>query len=210
MQTATKEQISEWLSDKTHDNMMKIITQYHYFVKGKVGKLCRLYNCINNYEDFMQDAQIPLIKTYWDYDKSKGADFTTILSIRIEGYIQQMFNDNYKLIATTKHLHKNKSITNMSILMNDYYNIYDDFVMNKAEDYKDKHSVVSIRQSLKKILTPRQYLIIALSWGFGGRVKQSKESVAKILSSNRKAITKELEVINNKIMMNKNLFKGEI
>ena len=209
--TGTKEQISEWLSDKNEDNLKKIVSQYDKFLKSVVYKICSNYNCQSNYNDFMQEAYIPLIKTYWDYDKDKGADFTTILKIRIEGYIQQMYNSNYKLISTPKNVFKEKKIDNISILLNDYYDIDNPDIQNSMYyKYDDECKSSNIRNILKEILTPKDFYIISKNCGFFGQKKQSATKIAEHFGVSRKTMEKNINQIKSIIAQNKNKFKGEI
>ena len=210
METATKEQISEWLSDKNEDNMMNIIKQYDRFVKSIVSKICRTYNCYENYNDFIQEAHIPLIKTYWDYDKDKGADFTTILKIRIEGYIQQMYNENYRLVAVPKSAFIKKSVDNISILYNEYYDINSPSIRSIPTKYKDECVSNTIRKKLKLILTPKQYYIIANNNGFDNKIKLSATKIGEHLGLCRKTVEAEIFKIKNIIAQNKNIFKGDL
>lgn len=207
---ATKEQISDWLSDKNDDNLKKIITQYEPFVKGVVSKICRNYGCYDNYNDFMQEAHIPLLKTYWDYDKSRGADFTTILKIRIEGYIQQMYNQNYRLVSIPKNAFKEKSVDNVSILLNDYYEISNPEVQNLYYNHDTECKANDIRDILKSILSPRQFLIISKHSGFFGQQKQSATKIAEYFGLSRKTMERDIIKIKDIIAQNKNKFKGEI
>ena len=207
---ATKEQISDWLSDKNENNLKKIMTQYEPFVKSVVSKICRNYGCYGNYEDFLQEAYIPLLKTYWDYDQSRGADFTTILKIRIEGYIQQMYNQNYRLVSVPKHAFKEKSVDNVSILLNDYYDISSPEVQNLYYKYDIECKADTIRDILKSILSPRQFLIISKHSGFFGQQKQSATKIAEYFGLSRKTMERDIIKIKDIIAQNKNKFKGEI
>ena len=210
METVTKEQISEWLSDKNEDNMKNIIKQYDRFVKATVSRICRNYNCYNNYNDFLQEAYIPLLKTYWDYDKSKGADFTTILRIRIEGYIQQMYNENYRLVAVPKSAFIKKSVNNLSFLFNEYYDIQSPTVKNIAVNYDNECISSTIREKLKTILSPRQYYIISKNNGFDNQIKMSATKIGEVLGSSRKTIEAEIVKIKEIIAQNKNIFEGDL
>lgn len=206
----TKEQISDWLSDKNEDNLKKIISQYENFVKGVVSKICRNYGCYDNYEDFLQEAYMPLLKTYWDYDKSRGADFTTILKIRIEGYIQQMYNQHYRLVSIPKHAFKEKSVDSVSILLNDYYDISSPEVQNLYYKHDTECKADDIRDILKSILSPRQFLIISKHSGFFEQRKQSATKIAEYFGLSRKTMEKNIIEIKHIIAQNKNKFKGEI
>jgi len=208
-----KEKVKAWLENKNDENLNNIILQYHYFVKGIVGKLIKQYNCPELFDDFMQDAQIPLIKTYWDYDFNKKADFTTILKIRIEGYIQQMYNDNYRTIAVPKHAFKEKKIKSMSILMNDYIDI-DEF--SKEENIKndlsyeiDYDETNEIQKILKTFLSDKQFFIISNAYGFNMKKKKSATKIGKYFNCTRQPIEKEIKKIEQLIAENKSKFIGE-
>lgn len=216
---ATKEEVLKWIEDKSEENLEKIILQYHFFIKGIVGRLCKQYGDMNLYKDFIQEAQIPLIKTYWDFDTTKEADFTTILKIRIEGYIQQMYNDNYRTVATPKHAFKEKKITSMSILMNDYIDIneYEEAISDsdigiKTDDlsyeveYDDTNE---IQQILKTFLSDKQFFIISHSYGFNMKKKKSSTEISKYFNCTRQPIEREIKKIEQLIAENKNKFMGE-
>lgn len=204
-----KEKVKEWLENKNDENLNNIILQYHYFVKGIVGKLMKQYNRPELFDDFMQDAQIPLIKTYWDYDFNKKADFTTILKIRIEGYIQQMYNDNYRTIAVPKHAFKEKKIKSISILMNDYINIEEENIKNDLSYEIDYDETNEVQKILKTFLSDKQFFIISNVYGFNMKKKKSATEISKYLNCSRQQIEKEIKKIKQLIAENKTKFIGE-
>lgn len=204
-----KEKVKEWLENKNNENLNNIILQYHYFVKWIVGKLIKKYNCPELFDDFMQDAQIPLIKTYWDYDFDKKADFTTILKIRIEGYIQQMYNNNYRTIAVPKHAFKEKKIKSISILMNDYIDIEEENIKNDLSYEIDYDKTNEIQKILKTFLSDKQFFIISNAYGFNMKKKKSATEIGKYLNCSRQQIEKEIKKIKQLIAENKSKFIGE-
>ena len=205
-----KDKVKLWLTEKNEENLNNIILQYHYFVKSIVGKLIKNYNNKNLFDDFLQDAQIPLIKTYWDYDVNKGADFTTILKIRIEGYIQQMYNDNYRVIATPKHAFKEKKIKSMSILNNDYLDINDKSLNHHSYLYEiNDDSTNDINRIMKKILPERKYFILSEHYGFNMKTKKSLKQLSETLKCSVYFIKQEIEEAKQLIAENKNKFMEE-
>lgn len=209
----TKEEVKEMIKNKSEENLEKVIINYHFYLKNVVSKICRKYNNLNLYDDFMQEAEIPLIKTYWDYDESKHADFTTILKIRIEGYIQQMYNDNYRTVAVPKHAFKDKKIQSMSILMNDFIDIdtyaengntldisYDICVDNTNE----------IHKIFKTFLSDKQFFILYHCKGFDMQKPKTTTEVGQYFNCTRQPIERELKKIEQLIAENKNKFTGVI
>ena len=114
---------------------------------------------------------------------------------------------------------KEKKITSMSILMNDYINIdnYNDSMNEKdigvltdnlsyEVDYDETNE---IQQILKTFLSEKQFFIISHSYGFNMKKKKSATEISKYFNCNRQTIEKEIKAIEQLIADNKIKFIGE-
>lgn len=166
-----------------------------------VAHVCKKYNGSAEADDLLSVGSIGLIKGIDSYKKDKGSQLSTYVSRCIENEILMLLRANKKhkiCMSIEETIGIDKDGQEMSL---------GDIIPQEQE--KDPEFIVDrrvllqeIKQSMKKLLSEREYTILSLRYGLDDEKERTQQEVADIMNISRSYIsrieTKAIEILNDK------------
>ena len=164
-----------------------------------VAHVCKKYNGSAEADDLLSVGSIGLIKGIDSYQKDKGSQISTYVSRCIENEILMLLRANKKhkiCVSIEETIGTDKDGTKMTLR--------DIIPQNEELDpdaiVETKVLVEEIVESMKNLLSKREYDIIALRYGLKDGIEHTQQEVADIMNISRSYIsrieTKAIKTIN--------------
>ena len=164
-----------------------------------VAHVCKKYNGSAEADDLLSVGSIGLIKGIDSYQKDKGSQISTYVSRCIENEILMLLRANKKhkiCVSIEETIGTDKDGTKMALR--------DIIPQNEELDpdaiVETKVLVEEIVESMKNLLSMREYEIIALRYGLKDGIEHTQQEVADIMNISRSYIsrieTKAIKTIN--------------
>ena len=164
-----------------------------------VAHVCKKYNGSAEADDLLSAGSIGLIKGIDSYKKDKGSQISTYVSRCIENEILMLLRANKKhkvCVSIEETIGMDKDGTKMTLR--------DIIPQNEEMDpdviVETKVMLEEIVENMKKVLSKREYEIIALRYGINNGVEHTQQEVADIMNISRSYIsrieTKAIKTIN--------------
>lgn len=164
-----------------------------------VAHVCKKYNGSAEADDLLSVGSIGLIKGIDSYQKDKGSQISTYVSRCIENEILMLLRANKKhkiCVSIEETIGTDKDGTKMTLR--------DIIPQNEELDpdaiVETKVLVEEIVESMKNLLSKREYEIIALRYGLKDGIEHTQQEVADIMNISRSYIsrieTKAIKTIN--------------
>ncbi len=166
-----------------------------------VAHIVKKYNTAGEADDLISVGSIGLIKAINSFRYDKNTQFSTYAARCIENEILMLIRVNKKhqqVLALNECLGKDKD-GNEICLMDIVPNIEGDVI----ETVENNILTEKLLNIIKKVLSPREYQIICMRFGVGGKPSLTQREVAKKLGISRSYISrlekKALEVIRHNV-----------